>query len=211
MKLEDIRREYLAQGLNRESLLDDPLLQLQAWLEQVIELGIQDATAMTVATVDQQGMPNQRIVLLKHLDSKGLVFYTNYQSQKAREIESNPKISVHFPWHSLERQVKVQGAVTRVSQAESLKYFLSRPRDSQLAAWASEQSARINSRQFLLSQFESMKAKFSSGDIPLPDFWGGYRIQPSVFEFWQGRENRLHDRFQYQQSGGTWKINRLAP
>lgn len=211
MKLEDIRREYLAQGLDRDGLQDDPILQLQTWLEQAISLELKDATAMTIASVSEQGIPNQRIVLLKHLDNKGLVFYTNYKSSKARELEANPNVCAHFPWHPLERQVKVQGVVNKVSEAESLAYFRSRPRDSQLAAWASEQSARISSREVLLSQFESLKLKFQSGDIPLPDFWGGYRIQPSVFEFWQGRENRLHDRFEYRLSEGAWQLDRLAP
>lgn len=212
MKLEDIRREYLSQGLSREHLHDDPILQFQAWMEQVIGAGIKDPTAMTLATVGEGGMPNQRIVLLKHVDADGFVFFTNYGSSKANELSLNPKVCLHFPWHALERQVKVQGSAVRVSAAESLSYFLSRPRESQLAAWASKQSARISSRQALLSQFESMKSKFAKGEIPLPDFWGGYRVQPSSFEFWQGRENRLHDRFQYSRDGdSSWRLERLAP
>lgn len=211
MKLEDIRREYLSQGLSREHLNQDPVSQFKTWMEQVIELGIKDPTAMTLATVDADGLPNQRIVLLKHFDERGFVFFTNYASDKAKELEANPNVSLHFPWHVLERQVKVRGVAKQISKAESMRYFLSRPRESQLAAWASQQSARINSRQFLLSQFEAMKTKFAKGEIPLPDFWGGYIVEVNQFEFWQGRENRLHDRFQYVLENEAWSIERLAP
>lgn len=211
MALEDIRREYLLGGLKRDTLKLDPYEQFELWMDQAIQSGIPDPTAMTLATVDHEGQPSQRIVLLKHLDENGFVFFTNYGSAKARDIECNPRVSLHFPWHMMERQVKVMGIASRISVAESLKYFLSRPRDSQLAAWASPQSRRIDSRSLLLGQYEAMKQKFQKGEIPLPDFWGGYRIQPSVFEFWQGGAARLHDRFQYRLQQDTWEISRLAP
>lgn len=212
MKLEDVRREYLRGGLKREDLAEDPISQFEAWLKQAIDADIQDPTAMTVATVNANGQPSQRIVLLKQVDQKGFVFFTNYESRKAKEIETNPLVSLHFPWHMLERQVKICGRAERVSTAESLKYFLSRPEESQLAAWASEQSRPVSSRQVLMQQFNAIKNKFSKGEIPLPDFWGGYRIVPSSIEFWQGGANRLHDRFEYQrQEDDSWQIERLAP
>jgi pyridoxamine 5'-phosphate oxidase len=166
---------------------------------------------MTVATVAPDGQPSQRIVLLKHVDQSGFVFYTNYSSRKASEIDTNPKISLHFPWHVVERQIKVCGVAEKVSQAESLRYFTSRPKGSQLAAAASPQSQVISSRSLLLNEFERLKQKFREGEIPLPDFWGGYRVVPSEIEFWQGGQNRLHDRFRYSRSGDAWEIDRLAP
>ncbi len=212
MKLEDVRREYLRGGLKREDLAENPITQFEAWLKQAIDAGLQDPTAMTVATVNAEGQPSQRIVLLKQVNDKGFVFYTNYESRKAQDIEANPLVSLHFPWHLLERQVKICGRVEKVSSAESLKYFLSRPEESQLAAWASAQSRPVSSRQLLMQQFNAMKEKFSKGSIPLPDFWGGYRVVPTAIEFWQGGANRLHDRFEYQrQEGGGWEIERLAP
>lgn len=212
LHLEDYRRDYLQGGLEREDLADNPLEQFGHWMQQVITAGIPDPNAMTIATVDKEGQPSQRIVLLKHLDEKGFVFYTNLKSRKARDLEHNPKISLHFPWHFLERQVKVCGVAEKITTAETLKYFLSRPRDSQLAAWASQQSSPISSRALLLQQFEAMKNKFSKGEIPLPDFWGGFRVKPHQIEFWQGGANRLHDRFQYtRQADGCWNIQRLEP
>ena len=212
MQLEDIRREYRYQGLSRADLKDDPSTQFELWMEQAIAAGLSDPTAMTLATVSDTGAPRQRIVLLKHFDERGLVFYTNYESQKAQDIAHNPQVSVHFPWHSLDRQVRVEGRVEKLSVVDSLQYFLSRPRESQLAAWASQQSRAISSRQFLMSQFDAIKTKFASGKVPLPDFWGGYRILPERFEFWQGRENRLHDRFLYSLAATrVWRIERLAP
>lgn len=212
MDLEQIRREYLLGGLRRDHLNDNPFIQFKSWLEQAVASGIPDPTALVLATVDADGQPDQRIVLLKHLDDQGFVFYTNYNSKKARDIISNPKVSLHFPWHMMERQVRVNGTASRLSAAESLKYFVSRPRDSQIAAWASQQSQRISSRQFLLEQFQRMKEKFADGKVPLPDFWGGYRVVPHRFEFWQGGGSRLHDRFEYvSRSTGDWDIGRLAP
>ena len=211
MDLEALRREYLKDGLERENLADDPFDQFEKWMAQFLELGLADPTAMTVATVAQDGQPSQRIVLLKHVDQSGFVFYTNYSSRKANEIDANPKISLHFPWHAVERQVKVCGVAEKVSPAESLRYFTSRPKGSQLAAAASPQSKVISSRSLLLNEFERLKQKFREGEIPLPDFWGGYRVVPSEIEFWQGGQNRLHDRFRYTWREDAWKIDRLAP
>ncbi len=212
MELENLRREYLLGGLNRENLLADPIKQFELWLQQAIDLEIHDPTAMVIATVAEDGQPSQRIVLLKHLDDKGFVFFTNFGSRKAKEIAENSKVSLHFPWNDIDRQVKLQGKAQKISTKESLKYFLSRPRESQLAAWASEQSMPLTSKQVLLTQVAHMKEKFSKGEVPLPDFWGGIRVTPNLIEFWQGGENRLHDRFEYSlQEDASWKIQRLAP
>lgn len=212
LSLEHFRLEYTKGGLQRKDLDANPMVQFGLWMEQVIASGLPDPNAMTVATVDASGQPSQRIVLLKHADDNGFVFYTNLNSRKARELKQNDKISLHFPWYLLERQVKVCGIAEPLSTAEVLKYFVTRPRDSQLGAWASRQSNPISSRQLLMQQFEAMKNKFSRGDIPLPDFWGGFRVKPTQIEFWQGGAHRLHDRFQYnRQENGAWTIDRLEP
>jgi len=212
MGLEDQRREYGFGRLTRESLLSSPFEQFSQWLEQALVSDIADPTAMSVGTVDKFGKPWQRIVLLKHFDDKGLVFYTNLGSRKAKEIAANPNVSLLFPWMRMDRQVIVGGTASRLSTAEVIKYFVSRPRGSQLAAWASKQSSRLTSRQALETQFLQVKEKFRQGDIPVPDFWGGYRVTPSEFEFWQGGENRLHDRFHYSRvKNGGWDIVRLSP
>ncbi len=212
LQLEDFRREYTQGGLERDQLADNPLEQFDRWVQQTIASGIPDPNAMTIATVDATGQPSQRIVLLKHLDEKGFVFYTNLNSRKAQDLKQNPKISLHFPWYLLERQVKVCGVVEQLSKAEVLKYFVTRPRDSQLGAWASQQSKPISSRALLMQQFESMKNKFAKGEIPVPDFWGGFRVKPHQIEFWQGGAARLHDRFEYNlQTDGGWIIQRLEP
>jgi len=211
MNLEDVRREYLKQGLCRSELDINPISQLELWLSQAAKVELVDATAMTLSTVDQSGQPSQRVVLLKKLDEKGLVFYTNLKSRKALDIELNNKVSLHFGWLPLERQVKIQGVAEKMSLAENLAYFSSRPKDSQLAAWASNQSQPISSRKFLNNVFEQMKTKFADGKIPLPDFWGGYLVKPTRFEFWQGGGARLHDSFVYKQRSANWEIDRLAP
>ncbi|MEM7405512.1 MAG: pyridoxamine 5'-phosphate oxidase [Pseudomonadota bacterium] len=212
MKLDSLRREYLQGGLRREDLADDPFEQFEEWLGQAIAAELADPTAVTVATVDAEGQPSQRIVLLKSLDARGFVFYTNLGSRKARELDLNPRVGLHFPWHALERQVKVRGIAERVSTTEALAYFSSRPRESQLAAWASEQSRPVSSRQMLMAQFGAMKDKFLRGEVPLPDAWGGFRVVPHAIEFWQGGANRLHDRFEYTRGAdSSWSIERLAP
>ncbi len=211
MSLQDNRREYDYGKLTRESLLDNPFEQFKLWMDQALEAGIQDPTAMSVATVDSSGKPWQRMVLLKEFDQRGFVFYTNLGSRKAMDIEGNPQVSLHFPWLQLDRQVIVGGRAERLSTVDVMKYFLSRPKGSQLAAWASKQSSRINSRQALETQFAQVKEKFSKGEIPLPDFWGGFRVVPEEIEFWQGGEQRLHDRFSYGLDNGDWEISRLSP
>ena len=212
LDLESLRTEYTKGGLERENLHENPIEQFKRWMQQTIEAKIPDPNAMTVATVGPNGQPSQRIVLLKNLDEKGFVFYTNLKSRKAQDLLQNPKVSLHFPWYFLERQVKVCGVVEQLSTAEVLKYFVSRPRDSQLGAWASHQSRPISSRALLMQQFETMKNKFSKGEIPLPDFWGGFRVKPHQIEFWQGGAARLHDRFEYNlQADSSWTIKRLEP
>lgn len=211
MSLEDNRREYNYGRLSRESLRDDPFDQFTLWMNQAIEAGVQDPTAMSVATVSAEGKPWQRMVLLKGFDAQGFVFYTNLGSRKAQEIEANAQVSLHFPWLQLDRQVIVGGRAELLSTVEVMKYFRSRPKDSQLAAWASKQSRPINSRQALETQFERVKEKFSKGEIPLPDFWGGYLVVPQEIEFWQGGENRLHDRFCFKRENDQWDIARLSP
>ncbi len=212
LDLANLRREYLQGGLELADLAENPFEQFNRWMQQIIAADVPDPNAMTIATVDASGQPSQRIVLLKNLDEKGFVFYTNLRSRKAQELKQNPKISLHFPWHILERQVKVCGVAEELSTTEVLKYFITRPRDSQLGAWASQQSRPISSRALLMQQFELMKNKFAKGEIPLPDFWGGFRVKPHQIEFWQGGENRLHDRFQYNlQPDNSWAINRLEP
>ncbi|MDQ7049694.1 MAG: pyridoxamine 5'-phosphate oxidase [Enterobacterales bacterium] len=212
MNLQQVRREYLKAGLSRKQLDSNPIEQLTGWLDQASGVELVDATAMTLASVDCDGQPSQRVVLLKRLDQRGLVFYTNLKSRKAMDIDSNNKVSIHFGWLPLERQVKIQGVARKMSITENLAYFSSRPKDSQLAAWASHQSQPISSRKMLNLAFEQMKEKFSSGEVPLPDFWGGYLIEPTRFEFWQGGGARLHDSFAYiAETNNGWSIQRLAP
>ncbi|MFB9135433.1 pyridoxamine 5'-phosphate oxidase [Vibrio olivae] len=211
MELEDIRREYIRGGLRRKDLLADPIKQFDVWLQQAIDAKLTDPTAMTVATVDEDGQPFQRIVLLKHLDNNGFVFYTNLGSRKAQQISHNNKISLHFPWHPLERQVHVTGIAHKLSMAENIKYFSSRPKESQIAAVASKQSSRISARGVLEGKFLELKKKFESGEVPVPSFWGGFRVEPQTMEFWQGGEHRLHDRFLFSKQQQSWDIDRLAP
>lgn len=211
LKLEQLRRDYLKGGLDKSQLKASPFEQFNFWLSQAIDAELSDPTAMTLATVSASGRPSQRIVLLKHADEQGFVFYTNYASQKAQDIADNAQVSLHFPWHMLERQIEICGEAHKIPLGESLKYFLSRPRESQLAAWASRQSHRIDSKQALLLQYQAMRSKFEHGEVPLPNFWGGYRVRPKQFEFWQGGGKRLHDRFEYVLRDGAWDIQRLAP
>ncbi|MGS2718504.1 pyridoxamine 5'-phosphate oxidase [Eionea flava] len=213
MQLQDYRREYIQGGLRRKDINANPIIQFEHWLKQAIASGLTDPTAMTLATVDHNGVPNQRIVLLKQVDEQGFTFFTNKQSIKGRAIALNANVSLHFPWYPLERQVRVQGTASLLSEDDVASYFASRPKESQLAAWASEQSQVIQSRAHLLDKFDSLKKQYAESDAPLPDFWGGYRVEPKVIEFWQGGEHRLHDRFQYTQKADDkrWVIERLAP
>jgi pyridoxamine 5'-phosphate oxidase len=211
MNLADFRKEYSDRGLHREELNADPVAQFSQWFSHATELGVHEPNAMTLATVDETGMPYQRTVLLKYFDANGFVFFTNYGSRKSRQLAANPKCSLLFPWITLERQVIVQGVAEKISSAESLRYFASRPRESQIGAWVSNQSEVITSRKFLMQKLAEIKDKFQHGEIPLPSFWGGYRVAPTAIEFWQGGPARLHDRFLYQKSGSAWNIERLSP
>ena len=212
MSIADMRRQYSMGRLTEEALTQHPIDLFKQWLGEAIDAKIPDPTAMTVATVDANGQPSQRIVLLKDYDHDGFVFYTNLGSRKAKELAENPKISLHFPWFFMERQVRVCGVAEKLSVAQNAKYFLSRPKDSQLAAWASQQSQPISSRELLMTQFKQMKDKFANKDIPLPDFWGGFKVKPSQIEFWQGGEDPLHDRFEYRfDAEAGWSTQRLMP
>lgn len=212
MKIDDIRRSYTKDKLDLDKLNADPIAQFELWLKDAIAAELPDPTAMCVATVDEQGQPSQRLVLLKDVNQQGFTFYTNLGSRKATELSSNPKVCLHFPWHPLERQVIVYGTAERVSNMQVAKYFLSRPKESQLAAWASEQSRPVSTRQALLQKFAEIKHKFEHGEVPLPSFWGGFLVRPHKIEFWQGGEHRLHDRFMYsRQSDHSWSIERLCP
>ena len=212
MKIADIRRSYTMDRLDLDKLNADPFLQFEGWLKDAVAAELPDPTAMCVATVDASGQPSQRLVLLKDVSSKGFVFYTNLGSRKASELEQNPKVCLHFPWHPLERQVIVYGTAERVPTSQVMSYFLSRPKDSQLAAWASEQSRPVSTRQVLMQKFAEIKHKFEQGEVPVPSFWGGFLVKPHQIEFWQGGEHRLHDRFMYkQQADSSWAIERLCP
>jgi pyridoxamine 5'-phosphate oxidase len=212
LRYEEFRREYTAGGLTREMLDDDPIRQFEHWLEQAVRAGLTDPTGMVLATVDETGSPWQRIVLLKGLSHGGFVFYTNYGSAKARDIAAHPRVSLLFPWNELDRQVIIGGRAEKMSMAESAAYFVTRPRESQIAAWASRQSRPLSARALLEQQVSALREKFGKGEIPVPDFWGGYRVLPDRIEFWQGGEHRLHDRFEYsRQESGEWTIEQLQP
>ncbi len=211
MDLSEMRQEFTKGGLSREDLSFDPIHQFEKWFQEATTAKLIEPNAFVLSTVNQNGCPSSRTVLLKFFDEKGFVFYTNYKSQKAKEIHENHRVSVLFPWLDLQRQVKIQGTASKIPTRESLKYFLTRPRGSQIGAWASNQSSAINNRSLLIAKFEEMKRKFEGKEVPIPDFWGGYRIKPTKIEFWQGRPSRLHDRFEYELVNGIWKIKRLAP
>jgi pyridoxamine 5'-phosphate oxidase len=212
MDIGSLRQEYLRAGLNRADLDQDPFKQFEHWFHQACEVKVPEPNAMSLATATAEGAPSIRTVLLKYFDREGLVFFTNFESRKSREIEQNPHVALLFFWADLERQIKIVGRAEKISTAETLKYFATRPRGSQLGAWCSQQSAVIGSRQLLEMKLDELKRKFRNHEVPLPSFWGGYRVAPHGFEFWQGRPNRLHDRFQYSRQGdGTWLIERLAP
>lgn len=209
---EAFRAHAMDLGLSEADLDADPILQFQHWYEAAIGTGIPEPNAMSLATVAADGQPSLRTVLLKLYDERGFVFFTNYESRKATEMAGNPRVALLFPWVALARQVQITGTARRISTAESLKYFLTRPRGSQIGAWASHQSQVISSRSLLDQKVAEMKHRFGAGQVPLPDFWGGYRVEPDEIELWQGRESRLHDRFRYSRdSAGHWVIERLAP
>ncbi|MBF7074724.1 pyridoxamine 5'-phosphate oxidase [Glaciecola sp. MH2013] len=210
--ISELRKEYKLGRLSASTLKENPIALFRQWFDEALEAELPEPNAMTVATVDSEGRPSQRIVLLKDLSDEGFVFYTNLGSRKAQDLAKNPKVSLHFPWYIMERQVRVNGIAEALSRKEVAKYFFSRPNDSQIGAWASKQSQPISTRELLVSQFMQMKEKFSEGKVPLPDFWGGFRVKPDEIEFWQGGEHRLHDRFEYTKAAdGSWQTQRLMP
>lgn len=207
----DLRKEYALAGLRRADLSANPFDQFTTWFGLAVAQAGGEPNAMTLATADAQGTPSARTVLLKGYDERGFCFYTNYNSRKGRELAENPRASLVFHWQNLERQVLIQGNVERVSREETLAYFHSRPRGSQLGALVSPQSEVIPDRAFLEIRLAELEEQFADGDIPPPENWGGFRVVPVRFEFWQGRTNRLHDRFQYTQTERNWQIDRLSP
>lgn len=211
-RLATMRVDYHLGHLDEKDLAPDPFQQFELWFTQARDAGLLEPNAMTLATVDASGRPTARTVLLKHWDERGFVFFTNLESRKASHIAANANVSLLFPWLPLQRQVAINGAAEKISTAEVVAYFVKRPFHAQLAAWASPQSRVISTRAILEMKWEEMKRKFREGEVPLPSFWGGYRVVPRDVEFWQGGESRLHDRFLYsREPGAPWKIERLAP
>ena len=209
---EAFRARAMEHGLSREELDPNPIRQFQQWFEEAIATGIPEPNAMSLATVAADGQPWVRSVLLKLYDQDGFVFFTNFESSKSKQIAEQPGVALLFPWVALARQVQIRGTATRIPTIESLKYFATRPRGSQIGAWASPQSRVIGSRSLLDAKVQEIRRKFSRGEIPLPAFWGGFRVKPVTIELWQGRESRLHDRFLYSHTPqGGWRIERLAP
>jgi pyridoxamine 5'-phosphate oxidase len=212
MPLADLRKDYSLAGLVEKDLARDPFRQFSKWFEEAEAAKVPEPNAMTLATADREGRPSARTVLLKGLDGRGFVFYTNFESRKGRELEANPRASLLFLWLGLERQVTVEGTVAKISREESDAYFHSRPQLSQLAAWASSQSSILSGRAALEQSFKAVEKKFEGREVPLPPHWGGYRVSPETVEFWQGRRSRLHDRLRYRRGkDGDWSVERLAP
>lgn len=211
MSLRDRRIQYETAGLERADLLDDPIEQWHRWYDQASEAGVSEPHAMTVSTIGEDGAPDSRVVLARDVSADGIAFYSNYQSAKSRQLDRASGVSVVFAWLDLHRQVRVRGSVERLSTAKSDEYFASRPRDSQIGAWASPQSEVIADRKVLDAAIKHYTEQFSNGLVPRPPHWGGWLVIPQEFEFWQGRPNRLHDRFRYRRITDTWLIERLAP
>ncbi len=210
-KSEKLRREYNGPLLTQRQAADDPIKQFTIWFDEALDHDLTDANAMALATVSKETKPSVRIVLLKGFDAAGFRFYTNYKSRKAAELDENPNVSVCFYWPELNRQIRIEGEVKKTTRNDSAEYFSQRPRTSQLSAWASKQSAEVSSREELENSFEQAEQQFADKEVDLPEFWGGYLLEPSSIEFWQGRLSRMHDRIRYTKTGEQWKITRLAP
>lgn len=207
----DLRKEYTRAGLTESDMDPDPVEQFRRWFDEALAAGLHEPNAMIVATASPDGLPSARVVLLKGFDDRGFVFYTNYEGRKGRELEENPRAALLFYWGELERQVRIEGTASRVSEEESDAYYAGRPRGSRLGALASEQSRVVGSREVLEGRIKNLEAEYEGRDVPRPAFWGGYRVEPEAMEFWQGRENRLHDRLVYRRGEVGWKMERLQP
>lgn len=211
MDLFNVRRDFSLKTLDEEDVLPHPIDMLQQWLDEAIQAEALEPTAMTVSTVSAEGRPSSRVVLVKKINQKGLIFFSNYDSHKGKDIAANNQVALNFIWHELERQVRIEGIIEKVSDEESEKYFKMRPRESQIGAWVSPQSKVIPNREYLNQKIEEITLQFEDKEMDKPTYWGGYIIKPAYFEFWQGRKSRLHDRIQYTPDGNNWKIERLAP
>ncbi|MFH0992383.1 MAG: pyridoxamine 5'-phosphate oxidase [bacterium] len=209
-RIEKLRREYVTEGLRKSDVDSDPWNQFKKWFSDAVEAELAEPNAMVLSTANRHGKPSSRVVLMKDFDEHGIVFYTNYESRKGRELSSNPHVSLVFFWPQLARQVRIEGTVRPVDRKESEEYFRTRPRESQIGAWASHQSSVISSREELEQKAAEIQERFSGVEIPIPPTWGGFRLEPAIFEFWQGRESRLHDRIVYEKKK-TWLIFRLSP
>jgi pyridoxamine 5'-phosphate oxidase len=209
--LADLRKEYLQHRLLEKEASPSPFVQFQRWFDTAVKEGLSEPNAMTLATADKKGRPSARIVLLKDFGSRGFSFFTNYESRKAVELAANPHVALVFDWHDLERQINIEGRVEKLPRSISAAYFKKRPRSSQLGAWASHQSATVKDRAVLEKTLAALEKKFEGKEVPLPPFWGGYRVVPDTIHFWQGRANRLHDRLLYTRRGGKWVRTRLSP
>ena len=211
MDASNLRKEYISTGLDKADVDHDPVVQFHVWFQDTINAGLHEPNAMILATATRDAKPSARTVLLKGYDERGFVFYTNYEGRKAGELETNPECALLFYWGELERQVRVEGTVSRISEQESDEYFASRPRGSRLGAWASEQSRPVEDRSVLEERVRALETEYEGREIPRPPFWGGYRVEPEEIEFWQGRESRQHDRLVYRREDGAWRIERLQP
>lgn len=209
--LSNLRKNYSLNELDETSVDASPFKQFNRWFEEALSSELPEPNAMTLATANQSGEPSARIVLLKSFDESGFIFFTNYESRKGKEIFENPKAALLFFWVELERQIRIEGKIEKISRIDSFDYFRSRPHDSQIGAWCSPQSSVIPDRNFLEDRFVKLSVEFSAGNVPLPNNWGGYKVIPDTFEFWQGRASRLHDRIFYSLDNGKWEISRLAP